>query len=86
MGKLIFEITFDSNFHCLFWQERDIGNASLSTFGVAQAVIEIILMLYPLLCVILKCYISSSLVFDHRLCVFSEESQSCLFMIVVSVF
>uniref|UniRef100_A0A673GMT0 Limb region 1 protein homolog n=1 Tax=Sinocyclocheilus rhinocerous TaxID=307959 RepID=A0A673GMT0_9TELE len=27
----------------------DIGNASLSTFGVAQAVIEIILMLYPFL-------------------------------------
>ncbi|XP_016094533.1 limb region 1 protein homolog [Sinocyclocheilus grahami] len=28
--------------------ERDIGNASLSTFGVAQAVIEIILMFYLL--------------------------------------
>lgn len=27
-------------------KERDIGNASLSTFGVAQAVIEIILMFY----------------------------------------
>lgn len=53
-GEIIkfMKITFDNNFHSLFWQERDIGNASLSTFGVAQAVIEIILMLYPLLCVI----------------------------------
>lgn len=46
------KITSGSNFHSFFWQERDIGSASLSTFGVAQAVIEIILMLYPLLCVI----------------------------------
>lgn len=29
-------------------QDRGIGNTSLSTFGVAQAVLEIILMLYPL--------------------------------------
>lgn len=32
----------------MFLQERDIGSASLSTFGVAQAVIEIILMFYLL--------------------------------------
>lgn len=30
------------------FQDRGIGNTSLSTFGVAQAVLEIILMLYPL--------------------------------------
>ncbi len=47
------KITIDSNIHSLFLQERDLGNASLSKFGVAQAVIEIILILYPLLCVII---------------------------------
>lgn len=47
------KITINSNFHSLFLQERDIRNASLSKFGVAQAVIEIILMFYPLLCVII---------------------------------
>lgn len=29
------------------FQDRGIGNTSLSTFGVAQAALEIILMLYP---------------------------------------
>lgn len=34
---------------CLsIFQDRGIGNTSLSTFGVAQAALEIILMLYPL--------------------------------------
>lgn len=31
---------------CVF-QDRGIGNATLSTFGVAQAVLQIVLMLYP---------------------------------------
>lgn len=36
------------NYICVsIFQDRGIGNASLSTFGVAQAVLEIILMLYP---------------------------------------
>lgn len=29
------------------FQDRGIGNTTLSTFGVAQAVLQIVLMLYP---------------------------------------
>lgn len=31
----------------LVFQDRGIGNTTLSTFGVAQAVLQIVLMLYP---------------------------------------
>ncbi len=63
------KITIDSNFHSLFLQERDIRNASLSKFGVAQAVIEIILMLYPLLCDNLKLHKLQSSVWSQIVCV-----------------
>lgn len=50
-------------------QERGIGNTSLSTFGVIQAVVEIILMLYP----------SSDLLFVCRMLHDQEQQrQGCL--------
>lgn len=46
---------FSLHFVSLSLQDPGIGNASLSTFGVVQAVVEIVLMMYPTLLLMKVC-------------------------------